>query len=371
VTEYYYPLLGGITEHVHNTRLQLAKLGHDVKVITSYSNPGIFRARRPRDLIDPNVVRMGFSAPIFANGSVGAYSIGFRLGDKLRSVVEAEKFDLVHAHSPIFPTLPLLAVLHARCPVVGTFHTYFDGSIAYSVLKNFVQSYLIERLDGQIAVSNSCVAALRPYFQLRARVIPNGVDTDEFSPATKRLDMFDRDTPTLLFVGRFDPRNGLAVMLRAFGIVKRRHPSVRLLVVGGGPLRRYYEALAPKEWKRDIHFAGLVRNDRPAFYATCDVFCSPVSKASFGLTLLEAMASAKPIVATENTGYRELLGPGEGILTPPGDPKAFANAILRLLEDEKLREEMGSNGRRKALEYSWGKVIRDILACYEEVLGGK
>jgi phosphatidylinositol alpha-mannosyltransferase len=371
VTEYYFPLLGGITEHVHNTRLRLSELGHEVKVITSNSNLGIFRARGALDSIDPDVIRLGFSAPVFANGSVGDFSIGFGLGGKLKAVFDAEQFDLLHVHSPIFPTLPLLAVLRSACPVVGTFHTYFDGSVALSTMKRLIQSRIIDRLDGQIAVSESCVTALRPYCTLRATVIPNGVDTEEFNPTRKRLEMFEEKTPTLLFVGRFDPRNGLAVMLRAFDIVRRRFPSARLIVVGSGPLRWYYKALVSRESRSHIHFAGLVRGERPAFYATCDVFCSPVSKASFGLTLLEAMASGKPIVATENVGYLEILSEKEAILTPPGDPEAFANGIIRLLEDRKLREEMGSNGREKALGYSWDKVIQDIEGCYKKALGVK
>jgi phosphatidylinositol alpha-mannosyltransferase len=101
-----------------------------------------------------------------------------------------------------------------------------------------------------------------------------------------------------------------------------------------------------------------------------DVFCSPVMKASFGITLLEAMAAGKPIVATENTGYKELLSPQEGFLVPQRDPKAFAETILRLIRDERLRRDMGANGRRKALRYSWDTVGSQICAYYAEILGG-
>jgi phosphatidylinositol alpha-mannosyltransferase len=98
------------------------------------------------------------------------------------------------------------------------------------------------------------------------------------------------------------------------------------------------------------------------------VFCSPVEKASFGVTLLEAMASGKPIVATANRGYKELLGPGDGFLVPLGDPRAFARSILNLLRDEQLRTNMGLNGRIKALRYSWDHVAGEIAAYYEELL---
>ena len=94
-------------------------------------------------------------------------------------------------------------------------------------------------------------------------------------------------------------------------------------------------------------------------------------KASFGVTLLEAMAAGKPIVATDNCGYRELLDPAVGMLTPPDDPAAFAGAILTLLRDEKLRREMGANGRKKAMRYSWDTVAREIVDYYNEILTGR
>jgi glycosyltransferase involved in cell wall biosynthesis len=83
------------------------------------------------------------------------------------------------------------------------------------------------------------------------------------------------------------------------------------------------------------------------------------------------MAAGKPIVATENRGYRELLGPEEGLLTPPDDPAAFARGILALLGDEEKRRTMGANGRRKALRFSWDAVVREISGYYQEILTGR
>jgi phosphatidylinositol alpha-mannosyltransferase len=175
----------------------------------------------------------------------------------------------------------------------------------------------------------------------------------------------------LLFLSRFDPRNGLRLMLRAFELVKDTVPDVRLIIVGDGLLKSYYKRFVPRRLARDIHFEGLVTDARASYYASCDVFCSPVMKASFGVTLLEAMASGKPIVATENRGYRELLGPEEGILVPPNDPSAFARSIVKLLADEKLRNGMGANGRRKAVRYSWDMIAREIAGYYDEILNGQ
>ena len=179
------------------------------------------------------------------------------------------------------------------------------------------------------------------YFELDGRVIPNGVDVEMFHPGVPPLRRFGPHKRTLLFLGRFDPHNGLPFMLRAFARVRQRVSDVRLVVVGTGPLDSEYKSMVPKELRSDVHFEGAALMNRPSYYTTADVFCSPISNASFGITLLEAMACGTPIVATDNVGYRDLLGPEEGILVPP-DVDAFADAVLELLGDERRRSLMGA-----------------------------
>ncbi|HVP57614.1 MAG TPA: glycosyltransferase family 4 protein [bacterium] len=369
VTEYYYPLLGGISEHVHNTKEKLQEMGHDVKIITSNCSAFGNSKHQFYNPSEPGVLRMGRGVPVYSNGSFAHMTIGTNLAARMRSILDSEKFDLLHLHSPIVVTLPPLAAREAKCALVGTFHTYFEGSLVYSALKHYIQRSIVDRLDGQIAVSKVCTDALGRYFKLRARVIPNGVDTDQFRPDVAPLEEFDGGKLNLLFLSRFDPRNGLALMIKAFELIKADFADVRLIVIGNGPLNFYYRRLVPRELREDVRFEGLSKDKRPAYYASCDVFCSPVMKASFGVTLLEAMASGKPIVATENSGYRELLGPEESILVPPKNPAAFAGAVVSLLKDVKLRREMGQNGRRKAMRYSWDKVTREIATYYDEILG--
>ena len=369
VTEYYYPLLGGITEHGYHKKLRLQGMGHEVKVITSNSTVHGSHGCLGDPSFGNEVIRMGRGVPVYSNGSFAHMTIGRNLRGQMRAVLKAEKFDLLHLHSPIVITLPPLALLEAKCPLVGTFHTYFEGSLIYSTLKGYIQKRIVDRLSGQIAVSKTCTEALGRYFTLDARIIPNGVDTDQFSPGVAPVENYDGGKMNLLFLSRFDPRNGLPLMLKAFDLIKAEFPDVRLIVVGNGPLGFYYKRLVPKRLKQDVHFEGLVNHKRPAYYARCDVFCSPVMKASFGVTLLEAMASGKPIVATENEGYKELLSPDESILVRPMDPAAIAEAVLSLLKNDALRQKMGRNGRRKAMRYSWDRVAREISDYYDEILG--
>ncbi len=232
-----------------------------------------------------------------------------------------------------------------------------------------LQKQIVGRLDGVTVVSPSVLRALSRYFEMDARVIPNGVDTRMFNPRVPRLARFGPDKRTLLFLGRFDPRNGLLFMLRAFAEVRKRIRDVRLVVVGTGPLEPVYTRLVPDDISEDVHFEGPALLNRPSFYATADLFCSPISNASFGITLLEAMASGTPIVATDNVGYRDLLGP-EGLLVPY-DVQAFADAIVQMLSDDRLLLAMREAGLRKAEQYSWPSVVTQLMHYVDEVLGGR
>ena len=135
VTEYYYPLLGGITENVHNTMIRLIEMGHEVKVITSNCSRCRPITVDSHSLYRQNLIRMGHSVPIYSNGSFAHLTLGIGLRADLHKILEREKFDLLHIHSPLVPTLPLIALFEATGCVVGTFHTYFGRNLVYGVLR--------------------------------------------------------------------------------------------------------------------------------------------------------------------------------------------------------------------------------------------
>ena len=363
VTEYYYPLLGGISENVHHTATELVARGHRVTIISAAP------PYNGSELAVPNGIptrRVGRSIKIHGNGAAVHVAVGGHLWRDLRDVLREERFDLLQLHSPLFFTLPPLATLATAAPRIGTFHSYFESSLIYSAFRRVLQKQFLDRLNGVTVVSPSVMRALSRYFELDARVIPNGVDTSMFNPHVPPLARFTSDKQTVLFLGRFDPRNGLPFMLRAFAEVRKRLRDVRLVVVGTGARESMYKRMVPEELSDDVHFEGPALLNRPSYYATADVFCSPISNASFGLTLLEAMATGTPIVATDNVGYRDLLA-AEGLLVPH-DVGALADAIVQTLSDDRLRVSMREAGLRKAAQYSWPAVVTQLLAYFNEVL---
>ncbi len=251
-------------------------------------------------------------------------------------------------------------------PVVGTFHTYFDRSLAYAVSKGYLQRRL-DKLSAAIAVSNSATVALNRYFSADWKIIPNGIDTDVFHPAVPRPAAITHDVSNILFLGRFDPRNGLGTLIEAFRKVKGRGRPARLIVVGDGPLGDHYVSQARGD--RDIVFVGAVLEERPSYYAHSTVYACPTTKASFGITLLESMACQTPIVCSDILGFRDVVKHGrEAVMFPCGDREALADALVQVLDDPGLAMGMGTTGRTNSLAYSWTSVTARVLEVYRDVL---
>jgi len=362
VTEYYYPHLGGVCEHVHFLAREARRLGHHADIITS----------RIGDAPDePHVVRLGRSVPVYANGSMARLTVGWGLRRQMREVLRRGRYDIVHAHTPLAPTLPLLALEEADrmgVPVVGTFHTNFGRSLAYGATRRYFQRRL-DVLAAAIAVSPTAAAACARYFDADWTIIPNGVDVEMFSPDAPRPAAMPPDgVPTILFLGRFDPRNGLATLMAAFRRVRTARRPARLVVVGDGPLRPFYRRLAAGD--PGIAFAGAVVAERPRYYANSAVYACPTTKASFGITLLEAMACGTPVVCSDIEGFRDVVADGrEALLAPCDDAAGLSDALARVLDDDVLRAKLAAAGRETALRYAWPDVADRVLALYARVLG--
>jgi phosphatidyl-myo-inositol alpha-mannosyltransferase len=363
VTEFYYPHLGGVTEHVHHLALELRRRGHDVTILTSHM--------KGESADPPYVRRVGTSRVIYSNGAFARITTGWRLTDRIESLLRDIGAELVHVQDGLAPVLgPFAATAAGRLglPVVATFHSWFSHSVGYTLFRRPLQRRL-DRLAACIAVSEPVVQALSRYLRGSWEIIPNGVDVNLFHPNGRRPTDYLTRGPRLLFLGRLDPRNGLDTVLAAMPRILQRYPATRLLVAGDGPLRRVYERAA-KPLGPAVRFVGRVNGERPHYYGSADMYLCPTTKASFGITLLEAMACATPLLASDITGFRELVAGGaEAALVPPREPDAWADAVVRLIGDPARRAAMGAAGRAKAAGFAWPQVSDRVLAVYQRVLG--
>ncbi|HTK70063.1 MAG TPA: glycosyltransferase family 4 protein [Candidatus Eisenbacteria bacterium] len=358
VSQAYVPTVGGVTEHVDATAKGLRRRGHDVTVVTS----GI--AGRPR--FEPGTVRVGHNIVLPYNGAQNDMTVGFDLPERLGGLFEERRFDVIHVHCPVAPVLPLLTLRLARVPVVGTFHSV-SSDLPYRLFGGLLRP-LYRRIDHRLAVSVVARDYIQRHFPGPVEVLPNGVDLDRFRPRATRD---DDGVPTILFVGRLDPRKGLPDLIDACTILARLDVPFRLVVVGDGPLRERMERRARRALDGRVEFAGRVEPDLlPGRYAAADIFCTPArSGESFGLVLLEAMATGIPIVATSLPGYRTVLTPeAEGILVEPRDVEAMALALRRLLADAELRATMGARGVETARRYGWDGIVERLEQVYASLL---
>ena len=378
VTEYAYPVLGGVPEHVHNLSREMVARGHEVTVLTSLAPFGMKARARAIDAENLSVhgyrtLRMGVSMPVISNGSIARVSVG--IGLKAAMSRALRDMDVVHAQGLASPMLCLWALRTSRAPVnVGTFHTYFEGGHwGYKHFFTYVRSAMA-RTDRLIAVSEACITALQPYFGTRHfDIIPNGVDVDLYHPLGPDRARPD-DPPRILFMGRFDPRNGLDTMLEATRILTDQGREFTLQVVGDGPMRPVYhrQARSLGVWDR-IQWLGLLDKERPALYREATVFASPCVLASFGVVLLEAMASGTPVVCADNIGFRQVIRDGvPGRFVAPHDAAELAAGIGAVLDDAELRRDWGARGREAVVRrYSWPEVARQVEAVYLEILEAK
>lgn len=364
VTEYYYPHLGGVTEHVHNLALQFQRQGHPTIVVTAHMR----QPPQPDAGMDeedpPFVHRVGTSRTIYSAGSFARITTGLGLRRQLRDLFRREQINLVHVHGGLNPTLGLVAPEAAwdlDLPVVATFHSWFARSALCRLFRRPLQQRL-DRHAAVLAVSQPVVDAHARYFEADWEIIPNGVDTDFFrADASGGPPAGD---PELLFLGRLDPRNGLDTVLGAMPRVLEYLPGARLTVAGDGPLRPVYERMA-RSLGSKVQFVGRVNGDRPGHYARADMYLCPTTKASFGITLLEAMACGTPLVVSDITGFRELVGDGsEAVLVPKNDPGAWATTIVGLQEDRQRLARMSAAGRSKAETYAWPLIASRVMDVY-------
>ncbi len=376
VSDYYYPLLGGITEHVHGQANELTRRGHEVTVVTG-------NVLRPPPIVDGEIhpeadvpfeiVRVGAVLPGYGNASQTYHVIDPLLRRRLRKIFSDRKVDVVHVHAPYSPILPMVGVLAApkSAVTVGTFHSVFPRTLLFDLVAPIMRN-VISRLDGKIVVSEACIGSLTPYLPYEYTVIPNGIDDRHFSPEADPIPELRDDKTNILFLGRFDPRNGLDTMISSFTEVRRRvGPNVRLIVVGDGPLRRWYQKQVPEDIANDVHWAGRVNWNRPRYYATADIYCTPCQRASFGVALLEAMSCGRPVVASRNSGFQLLMESGKQgfLISPTENVERFVEALTYLIERPDERERMGREGRKTAVtNYAWTNVAQQLEEYYIDLL---
>ncbi|HEU4514374.1 MAG TPA: glycosyltransferase family 4 protein [Nocardioidaceae bacterium] len=360
VCPYSLDVPGGVQNHVKDLAEALIGLGHDVSVLAPSEQ---------QDDLPPYVVRAGGAVPVPYNGSVARLSFGPKAAARTRRWMREGRFDVLHVHEPAAPSLSLLALWAADCPVVATFHTSNVRSRTMSASASILRPSL-EKVTARIAVSEYARNTLVQHIGGEPVVIPNGVYVDRFAHAAVREDWRGQG-PTLAFVGRIDePRKGLALLLEAYPAVAADHPGLRLLVVGGGDANAARRRLPPG-LADSVTFLGRASDEEKASaLRTADLYVAPnTGGESFGIVLIEAMAAGTPVLASDIPAFRRVLGDGAYGTNFRNEDVADLTAKALVLLGDGRREELRDAASAVVGRYDWSSVAGRIVQVYETVIG--
>ena len=367
------------------TASELTKLGHEVEVLTPdyYSANEIKPATaEPEEKHAPEVKeRIDYATRLKPALQYGNAAYIPQIQNEL------DRFDLVHLHYPFFGVANLVRKWKLRNPKKPLVITYHMDTRAPSWKGLFFKYYSKFWMPRILGVADKLLVSSFDYLNAsQARglhpdkwiELPFGVDTEKFAPREKSEKLFLRhnlssDLPTVLFVGGMDSAHyfkGIPVLLNALFMLKNNKMPAQAVFVGDGELRADFVLRAKAFGLGDLtHFVGQVENDDlPFYYNLADLFILPsVSQSeAFGMVLLEAMASGVPVLASDLPGVRTVARDG-GVVVPPNDSQALAEAIYGFFSDSKSMSL--SNSVRVVAEekYSWPVIVKQLDEVYQQL----
>ena len=303
------------------------------------------------------------------------FAVSARVYDAIARLIRRFHPDLVHAHNLFFRTTEAGALLRLlfRVPLITTLHLGKPAggglfNMMVQIYEATMGKFITCRSDHLTAVSRAVAEHAREIggYKTPLTVIPNGVDTSIFFPRLGQTDGRQK----ILFVARLVPNKGPETLLRAVPAVLANHPQAEFLLVGDGPLlNKLQEQTRQNGIGHAVHFLGT-RTDVPELMRESGIFVRPSTLEGMPLTVLEAMASALPVIATPVGGTPELVQDGvNGYLMPVGDSNMLAESIIKLLDNTALARKMGKYGREMVgTSYSWEAVVEQTERVYTEVL---
>ncbi|MGD9703066.1 MAG: glycosyltransferase family 4 protein [Acidimicrobiia bacterium] len=339
---------GGVQDQVTGLARALADLGHVVEIIA------------PGDVsTELGGTSAGLAFRFRVNGSIAPMAPHPAAAVRTVRALRRGRFDVLHLHEPLAPSITIPALLAHPAPVVGTFHAAGDRT-PYRWLGASL-SRLANRIDARVAVSEPAAVLARHHLGGACDVLFNGIDVERFRGAPHAR----VDGPTILFLGRHEPRKGLDVLLGALPLLPL---DITVWIAGDGRdtsrLRDQHRGDSRVRW-----LGRLPEADKIGRLGAASVLCAPSRHGeSFGMVLLEAMAARTPVVASDVPGYRALSDHGRAAhLVPPGDKNALADGLLRVLSDGRLADDLREHGDCLVRRCSMHELARRYVAIYERV----
>ncbi|MDI1363059.1 glycosyltransferase [Methylotenera sp.] len=377
ISDVYFPRINGVSTSIRTFVLQMQNLGHEVHLIApdydvvTEDEAWIKRIPARSIYFDPEDKLMKYGEAV-----------------KLLPVLEQEKYDIIHVHTPfVAHYLGLKLAAQLNIPCIETYHTFFEDylhhylpwmpkSIARGIAR-MISKRQCNAVDAIVAPSNPMLDVLRRYgVNVLSEVIPTGLQDSSFAAADGQAFRLKYgiplDRPMLLYVGRVAFEKNIDFLLEMTKILAEKRPDVLLVVTGEGPAEASLHKLAKTlEIEKNVQFIGYLDRNKElnACYESADIFVFASKSETQGLVLLEAMAQATPVVAIAELGTASILIEGKGALIAPDDTAQFAERVHQLLLNPEHRFELGNRAKNYALD-KWTATLQAqrMIKFYEEII---
>lgn len=353
---------GGVKEHVLACQRELNKRGHDAYILTP-KPPEYNEDQAPGKHIIFIGESKDFNSPLHTTVQVSA-----SVNNTIDEVLQEHNFDILHFHEPWVPMLSAQILSRSKCVNVGTFHAKLPETIITRTMIKVVTPYtksVLKYIDEFTAVSDAAAEYLCSLTDAPVDIIPNGIDLAKYKTPLRRSD--NKKQKTILYVGRLEQRKGVKHLLHAFKILSDQNKNVSLIIAGDGPDRAKLETLAQYLNLENVDFLGFISDKEKIHYMrTADLYCSPALYGeSFGIVLLEAMATGTVTVAGDNPGYASVMnGLGAISLVNPKHHAEFARRLDLLLHENDLRKLWREWAASQLPQYSYATIVDQYEAVY-------
>lgn len=355
---------GGVQECVLAIQAELQRRGHDAYIITP----------RPKDYDDDPSKKMifvgsstDFNSPVHTTIQVSA-----GINEAIDEMLAEHQFDILHFHEPWIPMLSAQILSRSKCVNVATFHAKLPETLMTRTMIKVVTPYtksVLKYIDAYTAVSDAAAEYVCSLTDEPVALIPNGIDLNRYKAPARRTD--NKKNKMIFYLGRLEQRKGVKHLLHAFKLLAEQNPSVSLVIAGDGPDRAKLEALAGDLNLKNVIFAGFVTDKEKVHYLrTADLYCSPALYGeSFGIVLLEAMASGLVTVAGDNPGYASVMkGLGAISLVNPKHHAEFARRLNLLLQENDLRGLWRNWAADEIKQYDYATIVGQYEEVYKKAL---
>jgi 1,2-diacylglycerol 3-alpha-glucosyltransferase len=378
ISDVYFPRVNGVSTSIRTFRSDLAGHGVDTRLVApDYDQPpetapeeqGVLRVPAARVPRDPEDRRMRWRALTRA-----------------LDALPASEFDLVHIHTPFLAHYAgVRFARRANIACLATYHTFFEEYLHHYVpllprrlsrllARSFTRSQCAA-VQALIAPSEPMRAVLTGYgVSTPIHVLPTGLAADRFRAGDGRAFRasagIDAQRPLVTYIGRVAHEKNIGFLVEVFRRVLASVPEALLVIAGEGPARAALrQQVAHLGLEGHVHFAGYLERDSALLdcYAAADVFVFASRTETQGLVLLEAMAQGVPVVSTAELGTRSILVPGSGALVVPERQQEFAAAVVRVLSDAGVREDLAARGRAYARNWTSAAMARRLAELYAEL----